>query len=230
MDIGIIILIIAGLFLGISRFIKVKARGPAVAEEFEKSKAAQPLKNDEALLKIRTDDITIIAENEFKEEDTWWKGLSDLDQLRLTLMLGEKALPVWEKYALANDTSYRDSISKPYTKIDHQLLQVAITEMQINSRGSIPAGDSKIINECYFNFVGPVIAMHDGTWMPPYPVKKIFLGVYYMLKSIVEQDKTPARENYFATAINQLLDCLDMSKLYSREEIALLLEDHKAKV
>ena len=229
MDIGIIILIIAGLFLGISRFIKIKARGTAFTDKFEKTEVVLPLKNNETLLKIKSGATSIIGENESSVEDGWWKGLSNLDQLRLTLMLGEKALPVWEKYALENDTCYRDAVSKPYNKIDRQLLQVAITEMQINSHCSIPAGDSKAINECYFNFVGPVIAMHDGAWTPPYPVKKIFLGVYYMLKSIVEQDKIPGGSNGFATAINQLVDCLNMSKLYSTEEIALLLEARKTK-
>ncbi|MEJ7586790.1 MAG: hypothetical protein WKI04_04435 [Ferruginibacter sp.] len=127
------------------------------------------------------------------------------------------------------DASYRDSSAAPLNKIDNNLLRMAIIEITLHSREHFPPGDNKTINQCYNDFVEHIVAVHDGVWIPPYPVKKIFLAVYYMLKSIVEQRNIPVTENYLATSINQSLDCMDMTRLYNSEEIADFLELYKNK-
>ena len=164
------------------------------------------------------------------EAGEWWSKLNSLDQLHLALMLTLKALPVWEKFTFMQDASYRNSSTGPLNKVDSSLLRIAITEFTLHSGQHFPAGDNKIINLCYNDFIEHVVALHDGVWITPYPVKKIFLAVYYMLKSIVEQSNIPVTENYLATSINQSLDCMEMTKLYSREEIAHFLAIYKNKV
>ena len=163
-------------------------------------------------------------------QDEWWKALDDVDQLHLALSLARKALPVWERFIQTQEIVYRNSSTGPFNKIESQLLYVAIEEMQLRSLLQYPSSDQKKINQCYYNFVGPVLALQDGAWTAPYPVKRIFLSVYNILKSIMEKNSVPGFQNYLAAAINQSIDCLDVSKLYSRNEIAVFLESYKGRL
>ncbi len=163
-------------------------------------------------------------------QDEWWKALDDVDQLHLALSLARKALPVWERFIQTQEIVYRNSSTGPFNKIESQLLYVAIEEMQLRSQLQYPSSDQKKINQCYYNFVGPVLALQDGAWTAPYAVKRIFLSVYNILKSIMEKNSVPGFQNYLAAAINQSIDCLDVSKLYSRNEIAVFLESYKGRL
>ena len=164
------------------------------------------------------------------KEELWWKLLDTPDQLSLALLLTQKALPVWEKYSQANQAVYRNSSSGPFIKIASQLLQTSIEEMMAGSLIYFPNKDNKKIKQCYDDFIGPLIAMQDGNWHATYPVKKVFLAVYNILKGILDQDNISALKNLLALSIGQSLDCLDISKLYSREEIESFLEVYKIKV
>lgn len=163
-------------------------------------------------------------------EEIWWKLLDTPDQLSLALLLTQKALPVWEKYSQANQAVYRNSSSGPFIKINSHLLQTSIEEIIAGSLVHFPNKDSKKIKQCNDDFIGPLIAMQDGNWHATYPVKKVFLAVYNILKGILDQDNIPALKSLLALSINQSLDCLDVSKLYSREEIENFLEVYKIKV
>ena len=163
-------------------------------------------------------------------EEIWWNLLDTTDQLDLALSLTQKALPIWEKYTQANQTVYRNSSSGPFIKINKQLLQTSIEEIMASSLIHFPNKDNKKIKKCYDDFIGPLIAMQDGNWPATYPVKKVFLSVYNILKGILEQDNIPALKSLLAVSINQSLDCLDISKLYSREEIESFLEGYKIKI
>jgi len=163
-------------------------------------------------------------------QDEWWKALDDVDQLHLALSLARKALPVWERFTQTQEIVYRNSSTGPFNKIESQLLYVAIEEMQLRSQLQYPTSDQKKINQCYYNFVGPVLALQDGAWTAPYPVKKIFLSVYNILKSILEKNSVPGFQNYLAAAINQSIDCMEVSKLYSRNEITIFLAAYKSRL
>ena len=163
-------------------------------------------------------------------QDEWWKALDDVDQLHLALSLARKALPVWERFTQTQEIVYRNSSTGPFNKIESELLYVAIEEMQLRSQLQYPTSDQKKINQCYYNFVGPVLALQDGAWTAPYPVKKIFLSVYNILKSILEKNSVPGFQNYLAAAINQSIDCMEVSKLYSRNEITIFLAAYKSRL
>jgi hypothetical protein len=158
--------------------------------------------------------ITPSVNNNTGFDEVWWKALVNSDQLQMALMLAQKALPVWESYVDSHDIVYQHSPSVPVSRIDHQLLAKAIDELMRQSKQIFPGSNNAKIKQYYYFFVGPVIALQDGNWMPPYPIKKIFLSVYNILKSIVEQDNVSAIEIFLAIAINQSLDCLDITKLY----------------
>jgi len=163
-------------------------------------------------------------------QDEWWKALDDVDQLHLALSLARKALPVWERFTQTQEIVYRNSSTGPFNQLESQLLYVAIEEMQLRSQLQYPTSDQKKINQCYYNFVGPVLALQDGAWTAPYPVKKIFLSVYNILKSILEKNSVPGFQNYLAAAINQSIDCMEVSKLYSRNEIGVFLASYKSRL
>jgi hypothetical protein len=155
--------------------------------------------------------------------DVWWEKLDDLNQLYLAIILAEKALPVWQKYISTQEAIYRDGLAKPYIKIDGRMLKAALDEMNAASKKSMPPADHKGLTQCYINFIGPVVALQDANWLPPYPVKKIFLAVYYMLKQVIEKNNTTVPKNLLSLSINQSIDCMDMSRLYTKEEILLVL-------
>jgi len=185
--------------------------------------------NKKASILIIDNSVAEIKVNAVREE-IWWKLLDTPDQFSLALLLTQKALPVWEKYSQANQAVYRNSSSGPFIKINSQLLQTSIEEIIAGSFIHFPNKDSKKIKQCYDDFIGPLIAMQDGNWHATYPVKKVFLAVYNILKGILDQDNIPALKSLLALSINQSLDCLDVSKLYSREEIENFLEVYKIKV
>ena len=185
--------------------------------------------NKKASALIIDNSVAEIKVNALREE-LWWKLLDTPDQLSLALLLTQKALPVWEKYSQANQAVYRNSSSGPFIKINSLLLQTSIEEIIAGSLIHFPNKDSKKIKQCNDDFIGPLIAMQDGNWHATYPVKKVFLAVYNILKGILDQDNIPALKSLLALSINQSLDCLDVSKLYSREEIEIFLELYKIKV
>ncbi len=162
--------------------------------------------------------------------NVWWYKLSTLQQLQLALAVSQKALPVWEKYTAVKDVTYRTSATGTVNKIDHKILQTAIDEIIQSSQFQFPDKDNKRINNCYNSFISTVLAMQDGVWQPPYPVKKIFMAVYSILKSIVEQNNYSDTATILSVAINQALDCIDITKLYIRMEIDSFLEEYKNKL
>lgn len=170
------------------------------------------------------------VETAIAQEFVWWRALDNFDQLQLALALIQKVLPVWEKYSNTQEIMYRNSTRESVTIIEIRLLQKAIDEIILQSQMLLPACDNKKINQYYYHFVGPVIALQDGNWTPPYQIKKIFLAVYNVLKSIVEQNNPASLENGLAISINQSLDCMDISKLYNREEITAFLKVYKNKL
>ena len=225
MYIGIIIF---GLFL-IATFFVYKLLSPAL--NVQKRKKNEPSLVASTMQPVLMPDswnsITATTNTNIALDFVWWKALGNLDQLHLALMLAHKALPVWESYAASHDMIYKNSPDSPVSKINYQLLANAIDELTFQSKQLFPGINNTTIKQYYYHFVGPVIALQDGNWAPPYPVKKIFLSVYNILKSILEQDNAFAAENLLSIAINQSLDCMDITKLYSKTEITGFLQVYK---
>ena len=163
---------------------------------------------------------------ELPQEEVWWALLDTTVQLELAVALALKALPVWQKYSETNELVYKNSPIGASIKIRTSLLQTAVDEVVKASSARFPESNKDIINS-YNEFVGPLVALQDGNWAVTYPVKKIFLSVYNILKGITEQEDISVMKNLFALSINQSLDCLDMCKLYSREEIKYFLQSYR---
>lgn len=163
---------------------------------------------------------------ELPRDEVWWALLDTRVQLELALALARKALPVWQKYSEANELVYQNSSMGPFVKIKPCLLQRSLDEIEQNSNLRFPENNKDIINS-YNEFIAPLIALQDGNWAVVYPVKKIFLAVYNILKAIAEQENITVMKNLFALSINQSLDCLDMCKLYSSEEIKTFLHSYR---
>ncbi|MEO6229903.1 MAG: hypothetical protein ABJB11_12120 [Ferruginibacter sp.] len=170
-------------------------------------------------------EIKVIA---IEEDYQWWHNLDNNRQLQLALMLAEKVLPVWETYASTNELTYQESIAKPVIKIEPYLLQAAIESINMGSRQDLPGAENRAIKKCYAAFIGPVVALQDGTWFPPYPAKKAFLAVYNIVKCVVEPNESTDASHCLVTSITLSLDCMDMNKLYSKEEIRQLLNEYRS--
>jgi hypothetical protein len=226
-------ILIFSLFL-LTAFFIYKLLGPGQTSENKKkgNYSAAPVspKLQPVLVPDVWSRITAVNNANISIDDVWWKALGNLDQLHQALMLAQKALPVWETYVASHDMLYKNSPTSTSSKIDHQLLAKAIDELVFQSRQLFPGSSKSKIKQYYYCFVGPVIALQDGNWAPPYPVKKMFLSVYNILKSIQEQDNIAAIENFLAIAINQSLDCIDITKLYSKPEITGFLQVYKNKL
>jgi len=162
--------------------------------------------------------------------EVWWKHLSSLHQLKLAFYLAGKALPIWERFAALQVVSYRAVSAGDATIIEMDMLKKALYEINHHAQDHFPGSDSDItkINEYYKLFIGPVLALKDGIWVCAYPVKKLVLSVYYILLGIVEQHNTTAHENYFAEAINAALECIELSRLYTPEEMASILAAYRS--
>ncbi len=160
-------------------------------------------------------------------EEVWWKNVSSLHQLQLALHLAEMALPVWEKFTALQVVSYRAASAGSLTIIESNLLQKTVEEIILHAQLHFPDSDTMKINQYYKRFIGPVLALKDGIWVCAYPAKKIFLSVYFILMSIVEQHGLTANENFLSEAIKAALECMELSKLYTREEIASFLEAYR---
>ncbi len=160
------------------------------------------------------------------EENMWWQQLAVEDHLDLAVQLARMALPTWEKYAAENEILYRHAGTGPYIKIDKEILCDVLQDVQA-IHFSDAANKRKILHQYYDRFVGPVIAMHDGDWPATYPVKKIFLAVYNIIKSTLEDGSTGNAKHLLSISINCSLECLDVSGGYSKSDTIQLMEVFK---
>jgi len=152
-----------------------------------------------------------------------YTSLPKVAALQLALTLIEKTIPVWENYTRDRDISYKNFINGPANKIDSQLVQDTVAMVSALSHKSFPPGDQSEIKMYYNKFLDVVIALHDANWVPPYPIKKIFLSTYAVLKSILENNGAIHEGNQLSVAIEHALDCLDISKIFSKKDIENIL-------
>lgn len=160
-------------------------------------------------------------------EKEWWKRAGSLQQLQLAFYLAGKAMPVWEKFTASQAISYREASAGPFITIESDLLQGTLEYLFVHVQQHFPKEDLVKIHQYHNRFIGPVLALKDGTWVCNYPVKKIFLSVYFILMSVVEQHDANSSKNSVSEAITAALECLELSKLHTPEEIASLLEVHR---
>jgi hypothetical protein len=166
---------------------------------------------------------------ELPQDETWWNLLDTPVQLQLAIVLARKALPVWEKYSKSNEPVYKNSSTGPFVAISPALLQSSLNEIEQAAFVHFPQ-NSKAITACYNEFVAPLVALQDGNWMVTYHAKKIFMAVYNILKAITEQADISTVKSLLSVSINQSLDCIDMSRLYSKEEMITFLQSYRDQV
>lgn len=177
---------------------------------------------------IKSEPVTQIIKP--SSEDTmhagWWKSLDDPDRIKMAILLIEKAMPVWTDYANGNPIEFKNAPSAKPDLIAASLLQDAVFAVKRSAQNS---SQNLLAVQNYYNaFVMPVIAMYDGFWAPAYPVKKLFLSVYFTLKAVME-GTVKIEDSYSVIAIVQAIDCLDISKIIEPVEIAKILNLFKDK-
>lgn len=170
---------------------------------------------------LATTDITDNSNiADLQKQSHWWNALTKQEQRELALTLTQMALPVWNKYTASINPSYKDSTSVALKFIDKNLLDLSLQSIQ-NQSVSAQA------DAYYLQFIGPVVALQDGDWLPAFPVKKIFLSCYNLLKGSIDSNKADAG-NYFSLSIEYALDCIDKTKLYSKDELDNQFKKYRA--
>jgi hypothetical protein len=189
------------------------------------------VKKEVLQLPIVTEDavVDVFSNTDKMFANFWWSKLPILEQLDLALALCQITLPVWEKYANDKEVFYQNAVTTKQNKINSKILHSAIEEITSWSQTQFPTNDNEKMKQYYGSFVNIVLAIQDAVWLPPYPVKKIFLAVYNILKSIVEQANYASATAFLCIAINHALDCIDITKIYSRLETDEFLEGYKNK-
>jgi len=160
-------------------------------------------------------------------DDLSWKDINSIYHLRLALHLAEKALPVWARYARKRVAYHAVSVG-PVTIVETDLLQKTLQEINYHVHRNFVGADLTKIREYHNLFVGPVLALKDGIWVCAHPVKKVFMSVYHISRSIVEQNIGAAPEHFLPEAITLALESLELSGLYTRKEIAGMLSTFRS--
>jgi len=162
------------------------------------------------------------------KEVFWWSLLPLADQLQLALLLAQKCHPVWAKFKSQSQAFYKNSLAGPSIQINQNLQSKALQEAYRPHHGT--GISNQELEKCYAEFVGPVLALQEGNWLTNYLVKKTFLAVYHILKALLEKENSAGTKDLLTTSVNESLDCLDMAKLYSRQEVELFPEDFKNRI
>ncbi|RYY59390.1 MAG: hypothetical protein EOO05_13400 [Chitinophagaceae bacterium] len=165
---------------------------------------------------------SLVSPSEKEPVFSWWEQLPSDLQFDLAIFLAGYTLEVWNKYTDGHALTWRNSTSSPWVRLDPFLLTRTLQSLRVAVNGhERRAGQS--IRALMEEFIDPVVALQDGTWSTDYPVKKCLLAIYNLLKSVIEKDEATADHGLYSLSIGQLLDCLDLSGLYSADEIENLL-------
>ncbi len=163
------------------------------------------------------------ADDRGNPDEEWWKSLRSADLVDLSLSLCRKCLPLWDHYSNDHDVLYKDSATGPVQVIRKEILLAAIDTIELSGQQGYPGHPSKVI-QAYSAFIGPVVAMQDGHWLPPYAIKKLFLSVYHLLRFTIEQSEgIEGREQLFISIVESI-DCLHLSRICDRNETQELLQ------
>lgn len=160
----------------------------------------------------------------------WWKNLNDKDQLNLAISLCDKALPIWRNYCATHSVQYRTSTSGVLHTVPVNLLEDSLQQIAAYNQSIPSAKESDILKKHYRRFIDPVLAIQDGVLLLSYPAKKIFLSVCNILKCIVETDSADVVDHFLSRAINDALDCIDVTKIYSNSDMNAFLQLYKDKL
>jgi hypothetical protein len=144
-------------------------------------------------------------------------ALTEQNQLRLTLDLLEKALPIWEDYAVSNKTEYRDSVTGMHHVVRKDLLNralEAVKEEFVN-----PESRRREIDQLKEEFSDPIVAMQDFDWELPYPVERVFYALWNLFDTVIGQNRRLFDNSQVHIAVNQVVDALVAAKVLSESEI-----------
>jgi|GEM_PF-5035067 len=160
-------------------------------------------------------------------EQDWWNGLPLSETQQLALALAKKTMPIWQSYTQETIISYKDSTNGAHKNIDPRFLQSSLAILTVHASDVSTLDVDPEIRNCYNEFVEPIVALQDGLWTPPFPVKKIFFSMYYILKSMVERTDEASQREYLSISIAHAFDSLDMTRLYNSKEINAFIDSYK---
>ena len=160
--------------------------------------------------------------------DKYVESLPKLKQYKLAIMFTKLALPIWNKYAEVNYLTYRDSVVGMVHNVDKHLLENAINAIDqfihLNLFKRFSYKRYKLLNISN-QFTDPVVALQDLDWELPNDVELVFYSTYNLMKAAIGQDSSAFGESTIYISINQSIDALTETKMFSIEQIQKILDD-----
>ena len=176
----------------------------------------------------RNEYISSIRGNEpvdFPATKGWWLHLPDKEQCRLAFDAAQWCLPIWKKYPGYDGSSGSPDEETPLIGY-HQLL-VIIAQLTSSAKPERLSMDEAAIRTCYIQLLVPMVALQDGTWRIPYPLKKSFLSVFTLAEAMLTMCEAPDEQVNFYQSIRHSIDCLELANLYTQPGIESLLEPYR---
>jgi hypothetical protein len=156
--------------------------------------------------------------------------LSKKKQIQLAILLIEKVLPLWNKYAEENSLAYRDSVAGMDHNVPKELIHNTISEIKnhITSIALIRFLKSKTkLMKLRSYFDDPIIALQDLDWEVPQPIEKTFYSAYNLLEAFLGKQYASSNEKTIYISINQAIDALQSEKILTEIEIKEILSEFK---
>jgi hypothetical protein len=153
-------------------------------------------------------------------------NLPNDQQFSLAIRLTKLVIPIWEKYADSNTTTYRDTVVGLTHSVNKNLLRKTVSSVE-EYFGAIPLLKPIIRNtQLKFyksEFREPIVALQDDDWKLPNEVLMAFYSIRNLLDLALGKDKTGFDESTIYVIVNQAIDALESSQSFSTEEIRDML-------
>lgn len=160
-------------------------------------------------------------------QSQWWTSLSAADQSALATDAASWCMPLWSSYLSAHKTSVKNLPPGHVVTIDNNLLSSALEAVRsYKSAGPSKETDTQL-RKSYTQLLEPMVALQDGNWSIPYPLKKLFIGIYTMVEGALVPEAGADHQARIIESIGHSMDCLELSRLYSDAELDKLLQPYK---
>ena len=153
-------------------------------------------------------------------------------QYKLAIRLTKLVLPIWEDYAGNNKTTYRDTVVGLTHVVDKNLLRSTVYSVEKYLKAIFvlkPIIKYSELNVLKGRFSDPVVALQDLDWELPNPVLMAFYSIHNLLDAVLGKEATAFDESMIYVTVNQAIQALESSKLYTTEEIKSILYNNNGR-
>jgi hypothetical protein len=149
-------------------------------------------------------------------------------QFSLAIKLTKLVLPIWDKFAENNGTTYRDTVVGLTHSVRSDLLRNTVLSVEKYNNANWllkPVIKHAALKYLANEFSEPIVALQDADWKLPNTVLMSFYSIYNLLDAALGRQKTVFDETTIYITINQAISALESSQACTIEEIKDLVYD-----